>query len=56
MNGERKRVQEEAKGEMEGLERGWREGVGKVVEVEIAVADLEGRRMRVLREGGGGGR
>ncbi|KAL9639838.1 MAG: hypothetical protein Q9204_000944 [Flavoplaca sp. TL-2023a] len=56
VNGERKRVQEGAKGEMEGLERGWREGVGKVVEVEIAVADLEGRRMRVLREGGGGGR
>ena len=56
VNGERKRVQEGAKGEMEGLERGWREGVGKVVEVEIAVADLEGRRMRVLREGGGGRR
>ncbi|KAL8844583.1 MAG: hypothetical protein Q9176_001095 [Flavoplaca citrina] len=56
VNGERKRVQEGAKGEMEGLERGWREGVGKVVEVEIAVADLEGRRMGVLREGGGGGR
>ncbi|KAL9014580.1 MAG: hypothetical protein Q9180_008937, partial [Flavoplaca navasiana] len=56
VNGERKRVQEGAKGEMEGLERGWREGVGKVVEVEIAVAELEGRRMGVLREGAGGGR
>ncbi|KAI4262354.1 MAG: hypothetical protein L6R42_002474 [Xanthoria sp. 1 TBL-2021] len=50
--GERKRVQEGRRGEMEGLERGWREGVGRVVEVEVAVGEVEGRRRGVLRDAG----
>ncbi|KAL9000565.1 MAG: hypothetical protein Q9169_000858 [Polycauliona sp. 2 TL-2023] len=51
VNVERKRAQEGKRGEMGGLERGWREGVGKVLEVEVAVGEIEGRRRSVLRSG-----
>ncbi|KAL8775045.1 MAG: hypothetical protein Q9209_000524 [Squamulea sp. 1 TL-2023] len=53
VNRDRKGMQENRRGEMEGLERGWREGVGRVVEVEIAVGGMEGERRGRLREGGG---
>lgn len=52
LNRGRKAAQEAGRGEMEGLERGWREGVGRVVEVEVEIGRLEGRRREVLREGG----
>lgn len=48
---ERKRAQEEVGGEVRGLEEGWRRGVGRVLEVEVAA---EGVRREVLerrREG-----
>lgn len=51
VNVERRRGQERAKGEMEGLEAGWREGVGRVLRVEVAGGEVEGR----LREGLRGG-
>lgn len=52
VNRERKGAQEGRRGEMEGLERGWRKGVGRVVEVEVEVGRVEERRRGVLREGG----
>lgn len=55
VNVERRRVQEGGKGEMEGLERGWREGVGRVVRVEVAGGEVEGRRREGLRRGKEGG-
>ncbi|KAL9597161.1 MAG: hypothetical protein Q9219_005327 [cf. Caloplaca sp. 3 TL-2023] len=51
VNRGRKAQQEAGRGEMEGLEKGWREGVGRCVEVEVEVERLEGRRREVLREG-----
>ncbi|KAL8713986.1 MAG: hypothetical protein Q9220_002132 [cf. Caloplaca sp. 1 TL-2023] len=51
VNRERKRVQEAGRGEMEGLEGGWRGGVGRVVEGEVAVMGLEDERRGRLREG-----
>lgn len=52
VNVERRRVQERGRGEMEGLERGWREGVGRVLEVEAAGGEVEGRLREGLRGGG----
>ncbi|KAL8916194.1 MAG: hypothetical protein Q9208_008646 [Pyrenodesmia sp. 3 TL-2023] len=52
VNRERKGRQEGARGELEGLERGWRQGIGRVVEVEVEVGRVEERRREVLREGG----
>lgn len=51
VNRERKGRQEAGRGEMEGLEEGWRRGVGRVVEVEVEVGRVEGRRREVLRGG-----
>ena len=51
VNRERKGVQTGRKGEMEGLERAWREGVGRKLEVQVALGDMEGERISLLREG-----
>lgn len=52
VNRGRKAAQEAGRGEVEGLEGAWKEGVGRVVEVEVEVGRLEGRRRGILREGG----
>ncbi|CAF9928347.1 hypothetical protein IMSHALPRED_007444 [Imshaugia aleurites] len=41
VNRERKRAQEGRRGELEGGERAWREGVGGLVEVQIATGEVE---------------
>lgn len=46
-NVQRRRRQEDVRGEMEALERTWREGVGRVLETEVA---LEGVRQNVRDE------
>ncbi|KAL9019890.1 MAG: hypothetical protein Q9185_002832 [Variospora sp. 1 TL-2023] len=51
INRGRKERQEAGRGEMEGLDQAWRVGVGRVVEVEVEIANLEERRRRMLREG-----
>lgn len=51
VNRERKRFQVRGGGEMEGLERGWKEGVGRALEVQLAVGAMEGERREILREG-----
>ncbi|KAL8970021.1 MAG: hypothetical protein Q9197_004035, partial [Variospora fuerteventurae] len=51
VNRARKERQEAGRGEMEGLDQAWRVGVGRVVEVEVEIANLEERRRRMLREG-----
>lgn len=43
----RQRVQGEVSGELRGLEEGWRRGVGRVVEAEVAA---EGVRRSVVEE------
>lgn len=43
----RRRQQEDVAGEMRGLEEGWRKGVGRVLETEVAV---EGLRREILAE------
>ncbi|KAI4288647.1 MAG: hypothetical protein L6R35_002082 [Caloplaca aegaea] len=50
VNRGRKERQEAGRGEMEGLDQAWRVGVGRVVEVEVEIANLEERRRRILRE------
>jgi pre-mRNA-splicing factor SPF27 len=40
VNIQRRRRQEEVRGEVEALDKGWREGVGRVLETEIAVEEL----------------
>jgi pre-mRNA-splicing factor SPF27 len=49
VNRERKGVQEGGRGQLEGGERLWREGVGRVVETEVAVGEVEGRWREGLR-------
>ena len=49
VNRERKGVQEGARGEVEGLERSWREGVRRVLEVEVGVMGLEREVRGALR-------
>lgn len=51
VNRERKGVQERGRGALEGGEREWREGVGRVVEVQLGVGEREGEWRGVLREG-----
>jgi pre-mRNA-splicing factor SPF27 len=43
VNLERSRRQEEVRGEMELLEDGWRKGVGRVLETEVAVEELRAK-------------
>ncbi|KAL8695213.1 MAG: hypothetical protein Q9218_000251 [Villophora microphyllina] len=56
VNRARKAGQESARGEMEGLEKEWKSGVGRVVEVEVEIERVEARRREKLREGNGEGR
>ena len=52
LNRERKGRQEGGRGGLEGGERGWREGVGGLVEVGVAIGGVEGRWRDGLRGGG----
>lgn len=52
VNRERKRAQEGARGQLEGGERRWRDGVGELVEVHVAVGEVEARWRERLRETG----
>ena len=49
MNRERKGAQEGRRGEVEGLERGWREGVRGCLEVEVGVRGVEEGVREALR-------
>jgi pre-mRNA-splicing factor SPF27 len=51
---ERQAVQEAVKGEITLLERSWREGVGRVLETEVAAEGLRGRVLEERRRGRGG--
>lgn len=46
MNKERKGAQEEVREELEKLEKKWREGVGRVLQTEVAAEEV---RMEILR-------
>ena len=52
INRERKRAQEGRRGELEGGERAWREGVGALVDVQVATGEVEGRWREQLRGSG----
>jgi pre-mRNA-splicing factor SPF27 len=49
---ERQAAQEAVKGEIETLERSWKEGVGRVLETEVAAEELRGRVLEERRAGG----
>ncbi|KAH8178977.1 breast carcinoma amplified sequence 2 (BCAS2) domain-containing protein [Sarocladium implicatum] len=49
VNVERRRRQEEVRGEMELLEDGWRKGVGRVLETEVAVEELRAKIREELK-------
>ena len=49
LNRERKRAQEGSRGLLEGGERVWREGVGGLVQVQVATGEVEGRWRDRLR-------
>ena len=49
VNVERRRRQEEVRGEMEMLEDGWKKGVGRVLETEVAVEELRAKIREELR-------
>ncbi|KAK0388216.1 hypothetical protein NLU13_4461 [Sarocladium strictum] len=49
VNLERRRRQEEARGEMEILEEGWKKGIGRVLETEVAVEELRAKIREELR-------
>ena len=50
VNKERKGAQEAVKGEMERLEKRWREGVGMVLQTEVAAEEVRREILRVRRE------
>lgn len=52
VNRERKRAQEGKREELEGGERAWRQGVGGLVEVQVATGEVEGRWREELRRSG----
>lgn len=52
VNRERKGAQEGVRGELEGGERGWREGLGRVLEVMVGVGEVEGKWRGALRGNG----
>ena len=52
INRERKRAQEEKRGELEGSERAWRAGVGGLVEVQVATGEVERKWRERLRGSG----
>jgi pre-mRNA-splicing factor SPF27 len=49
---ERRNAQEAVKGELEGLERGWKGGVGRVLETEVAAERLRRAILERRRRGG----
>ncbi len=49
INRERKGAQEGGRATMEGCERAWREGVGRVVEVQLGISEAEERWREELR-------
>ena len=53
VNKARKRTQEDMRGEMEALAEGWKSGVGRAVETEIAAEEL---RRKILDERRAGAR
>lgn len=52
LNEQRRRAQETVRGEIEGLEEAWRNGVGRTIEAEVAG---EGLRRETLQRNRGGG-
>ena len=56
VNLERKRRQEGVRAEMESLQEGWRKGVGRVLETEVAVEELRARIREELRRRAAEGR
>ncbi|KAB5572690.1 Pre-mRNA-splicing factor SPF27 [Coniochaeta sp. 2T2.1] len=46
----RRRQQEEVEGEIKGLEEGWKRGVGRVLETEVAVEGLRAQALEVRRK------
>lgn len=46
----RRRVQEEAAGEIRGLEDTWKKGVGRVLETEVATEELRREVLEVRRK------
>ncbi|KAB5554696.1 Pre-mRNA-splicing factor SPF27 [Coniochaeta sp. 2T2.1] len=46
----RRRQQEEVEGEIKGLEEGWKRGVGRVLETEVAVEGLRAQVLEVRRK------
>jgi pre-mRNA-splicing factor SPF27 len=51
VNKSRKAEQEAIEGELDVLEEGWRRGIGRVVEAEIAAEELRREILRRRREG-----
>lgn len=51
MNRERKREQEGKRHEIEGLERNWREGIGRVLEVGVGVGEVENATRDAMKAG-----
>lgn len=50
VNKARKRAQEEVQGEMERLGRRWKEGIGRVLQTEVAAEEVRREVLRVRRE------
>ncbi|KAH8671257.1 Pre-mRNA-splicing factor SPF27 [Xylariales sp. PMI_506] len=53
VNHDRRRTQEEAAGELKGLEETWKKGVGRVLETEIALEELKREVLERRRAVGG---
>ena len=51
VNRERKREQEGKKDEIEGLERGWKEGIGRILEVGIGVGEVDNAIRDAMKAG-----
>lgn len=51
VNRERKREQEGKRAEIEGMERDWREGIGRVLEVGVGVGEVENAMRDALKAG-----
>ncbi len=51
VNRERKRDQEGKRDEIEGLERDWREGIGRVLEVGVGVGEVENAMRDAMKAG-----
>lgn len=51
VNRERKKEQEGKRDEIEGLERNWREGIGRVLEVGVGVGEVENAMRDAMKAG-----